>query len=69
MNFELNEEQKLLLSTVRDFAEREVKPIASDIEETMHFPVELIPKMSQIGLMGMQVPQEQCITCGSSGIR
>ncbi|MBX8638774.1 MAG: acyl-CoA dehydrogenase family protein [Thermoplasmata archaeon] len=58
MNFELNEEQKLLLSTVRDFAEREVRPIASDIEETMHFPVELIPKMSQIGLMGMQVPQE-----------
>ncbi|MBX8631089.1 MAG: acyl-CoA dehydrogenase family protein [Thermoplasmata archaeon] len=58
MNFELTEGQKLLLSTVREFAEREVLPIASEIEEEMRFPVELIPRLADIGLMGMQVPQE-----------
>jgi alkylation response protein AidB-like acyl-CoA dehydrogenase len=58
MNFDLTEEQRLIQSTVRSFAEREVLPIASDIEEEMRFPVELIPRMASIGLMGMQVPEE-----------
>ena len=58
MNFDLTEEQRLIQSTVRSFAEREVLPIASDIEEEMRFPVELIPRMASLGLMGMQVPEE-----------
>lgn len=58
MNFDLNEEQILIQSTVRNFAENEVLPIASAIEEEMRFPVELIPRMASLGLMGMQVPEE-----------
>ncbi len=58
MNFNHTEEQKLIAATVRGFAEKEVGPIASDIEEEMRFPVELLPRMAEIGLMGMQVPEE-----------
>ncbi len=58
MKFNATEEQKLISSTVREFAEKEVRPIASDIEEEMRFPVELLPRMASLGLMGMQVPEE-----------
>jgi len=58
MEFNPTEGQRLIASTVREFAEKEVAPIANDIEEEMHFPVELIPKMAELGLMGMQVPEE-----------
>jgi butyryl-CoA dehydrogenase len=58
MDFNPTEGQRLIASTVREFAEKEVAPIANDIEEEMHFPVELIPKMAELGLMGMQVPEE-----------
>ncbi len=58
MNFDLSEEQSLIQSTVKNFAENEVLPIASIIEEEMRFPVELIPRMASLGLMGMQVPEE-----------
>ncbi|MEM3852521.1 MAG: acyl-CoA dehydrogenase family protein, partial [Methanomassiliicoccales archaeon] len=58
MDFRESETQRLIASTVRDFAEKEVKPIADDIEETMHFPVELLPRLAELGLMGIQVPEE-----------
>ena len=56
MDFNPNEEQKLIASTIREFAEKEIRPIASDIEEEMRFPVELLPRMGEVGLMGMQIP-------------
>ena len=34
MNFELSEEQKMIRDTVRDFAEREIKPVAKELDET-----------------------------------
>lgn len=58
MDFNPNEEQKLIASTIREFAEKEIRPIASDIEEEMRFPVELLPRMGEVGLMGMQVPEK-----------
>jgi len=58
MDFNLSEEQNLIRATVQRFAEEKVAPVADDIEEKMHFPVELIPEMAEMGLMGMQVPQE-----------
>lgn len=58
MDFTPTEEQRLIQSAVTEFADREVAPIADQIEEEMHFPVELIPRMAEMGLMGMQVPQE-----------
>jgi alkylation response protein AidB-like acyl-CoA dehydrogenase len=58
MNFDLTEEQKLLRRTIRGFAERELQPGASARDEAARFPSELIPKMAELGLMGINIPQE-----------
>jgi butyryl-CoA dehydrogenase len=64
MNFELTEEQKLFQKVIREFCEKELKPIASKIDQEEHFPFELYKKMGKMGLMGMTVPQEY----GGAGI-
>ena len=50
MNLELNEEQKLLQKTVREFAETEVRPLAKELDETGRFPRELFKKAAELGL-------------------
>jgi alkylation response protein AidB-like acyl-CoA dehydrogenase len=57
MNFDLSEEQTLLRQTVREFAEREIAPGASDRDQAARFPSELIPRMADLGLFGINVPQ------------
>lgn len=57
-DFGLNEEQKLLRQNVREFAEKEILPIAQELDETETFSVELTKKMGQMGLFGIVVPQE-----------
>jgi len=64
MDFELNEYQKLFQKTIREFCEKELKPIASKIDKEEYFPFELYKKMGKMGLMGMTVPQEY----GGAGI-
>ncbi len=49
----LTEEQKMLREMVRDFAEKEVKPIAIEIDEEARFPEENIAKMAELGLLGI----------------
>ena len=58
MNFELTEEQELIRQTVRDFAEREIKPIAQELDEKEEFSIELTQKMGELGLFGMYVPEK-----------
>jgi butyryl-CoA dehydrogenase len=58
MDFSLNEEQKMLRTTIRDFAERELEPIAAQIDEEARFPVESIKKMAELGLMGIPFPEK-----------
>ncbi len=58
MDFNLTPEQKLFQKTIREFCEREIKPIADKIDKEEYFPKELYKKMGQMGLMGMTVPQE-----------
>lgn len=58
MNFDLSEEQILIKNTVRDFAEREIKPLARDLDETGQFSVELTKKMGELGLFGMFLPEK-----------
>ncbi|MBU0486965.1 MAG: acyl-CoA dehydrogenase family protein [Bacteroidetes bacterium] len=58
MNFELSEEQTFIRESVRDFAEREIKPIAQELDEKQEFSIELTNKMGEMGLFGMIVPQE-----------
>ena len=58
MNFELNEEQLQIKHSVREFAESEIQPYALEWDETQHFPVELRPKLAELGLLGVLFPEE-----------
>lgn len=58
MEFELTEEQKILKQTVHEFAQAEIAPGALERDGTARFPHELIPKMAQLGLLGIIIPQE-----------
>ncbi len=58
MNFELTEEQQMIRKMVRDFAEREIVPIAQETDETGEFPWETIRKMARLGLLGLPIPEE-----------
>jgi alkylation response protein AidB-like acyl-CoA dehydrogenase len=58
MNFELNEEQEQIKYSIREFAESEIKPHVMEWDETQHFPVELRPKLAELGLLGVLFPEE-----------
>jgi alkylation response protein AidB-like acyl-CoA dehydrogenase len=58
VDFRLTEEQQLLRRTVREFAETEMRPHVREWDETQHFPVELMPKLGELGLLGIQWPEE-----------
>jgi len=54
----LSDEQTMLRDMVRDFAQREVKPIAAELDEECRFPHEIVEKMGELGLMGIVFPEE-----------
>ncbi len=54
----LTSEQKLILSTVQRFVEKEVMPVASGMEHRNEYPHELVAQMRQMGLFGLNVPEE-----------
>ena len=58
MDFTLTEEQVLIQNMVREFAEKEVKPIAAEIDKTHRFPKENIKKMADLNLFGLGIPEE-----------
>ncbi len=64
MDFNLTPEQKLFQKTIREFCDKEIKPIAQKIDQEEYFPKELYQKMGQMGLLGMTVPQKY----GGAGI-
>ena len=51
MDFRLTEEQQLLRQSVREFAEREIRPHVREWDEAQHFPRELVPELAALGLM------------------
>jgi alkylation response protein AidB-like acyl-CoA dehydrogenase len=57
MDFRPTEEQKLLRRTVREFAETEIRPHVREWDQEQHFPIELIPKLASLGLLGIQFPE------------
>jgi alkylation response protein AidB-like acyl-CoA dehydrogenase len=57
MDFRPTEEQKLLRRTVREFAETEIRPHVREWDQEQHFPIELIPKLAGLGLLGIQFPE------------
>jgi alkylation response protein AidB-like acyl-CoA dehydrogenase len=58
MDFHLTEEQQSIRKAVRDFAEREIKPLARELDEEGRFSPELTLSMGQLGLFGISTPEE-----------
>ena len=58
MDFEFTEEQRMIRDMAREFAQREIAPIAARIDETGEFPLETVRKMGELGLMGLEVAPE-----------
>lgn len=56
MDFSLSKTEELFLQMIREFAEKEVKPLAAEVDEEERFPLETVEKMAKIGLMGIPVP-------------
>ena len=58
MDFSLNDHQKLIRDTVRQFMEAEVRPFVKEWEKQQRFPAEAIKKLGEMGCCGMLVPEE-----------
>jgi len=58
MDFELTEEQRMFQETARQFADKEIAPIAEKVDELGQFPRETVQKLGELGFMGIAVPQE-----------
>jgi butyryl-CoA dehydrogenase len=58
MNFELTDEQRMIRDTAREFAAREVAPKAAELDKSGRWPIEIVAKMGELGLMGVAIPQE-----------
>lgn len=58
MNFEINENQKMISQMVRDFAEKEIRPNMNKWDAEEYFPVETMKKMGELGLLGIYIPEE-----------
>jgi short/branched chain acyl-CoA dehydrogenase len=58
LNFDLDSEHELVRSTVRDFAQQRVAPVAEELDQESRFPYELVGELAELGLMGMTIPEE-----------
>ena len=56
--FELTEEQQAVVQTVREFVEKEVIPVADELEHRDEFPEQIVKGMKELGLFGLTVPEE-----------
>jgi isovaleryl-CoA dehydrogenase len=57
LNFDLGETADMIRETVRNFAQNEIAPRAADIDRTDRFPRDLLPKMGELGLLGITVEE------------
>lgn len=64
MNFSLSENQQMIITMVRDFAEKHIRPHVMEWDEAQTCPVETFKKLGELGLMGVLVPEEY----GGSGL-
>jgi alkylation response protein AidB-like acyl-CoA dehydrogenase len=64
MNFDYNETQTLIAQSIRDFAEKNIRPFIMEWDEAQIFPVSLFKKLGEMGFMGVLVPEE----LGGSGL-
>jgi alkylation response protein AidB-like acyl-CoA dehydrogenase len=64
MDFDFSEHHKLLRQSVREFARSEIAPHAQRWDKEERFPTELVPKLAQMGLLGIRIPEQY----GGSGM-
>jgi alkylation response protein AidB-like acyl-CoA dehydrogenase len=58
MDFDITDDQRMLVDMVRDFAEKELKAQAAEIDKTCRYPIESMRQMAELGLMGINVAEE-----------
>ena len=58
MSFELSEDHEQFRRSVRDFAEKEIAPHAAEWDRDHHFPVDVVHKMGELGLFGLNAPEQ-----------
>ena len=58
MDFQLNDEQRMVRDMVRELAQKEIAPRAAQVDKTEEFPAENIRKMAELGLLGLPYPEE-----------
>ena len=58
MDFTLSKEHEMARTLFRDFAEKEVKPLAQEVDETEEFPRGTVEKMAKLGFLGIPIPKE-----------
>jgi len=58
IDFELSEDQQMMRDMARDFADRELKPVAQKLDEESLWPGEILKKMGELGFLGMTLPEE-----------
>ena len=56
--FQLTPAQKHLVNTIKEFMEREVRPVARELEHKDEYPFEIVERMKELGLFGLLVPEE-----------
>src|SRR3970040_1761131 len=54
----LSEEESMLRDAVREFAETDIRPHVQEMDEAAQFRLDLIPRFFELGLMGIEVPEE-----------
>lgn len=57
-NYQLSDEHEMWRTTLRDFVEHEIKPVAREWEHEGRYPTEIVAKMKEMGLFGITVPEE-----------
>jgi short-chain 2-methylacyl-CoA dehydrogenase len=58
VDLDLSDEHKLLRSTVREFAEEQIAPVAEELDREHRFPYEIVAGLAELGLMGIPIPEE-----------
>jgi len=58
MRLELNDQQKMIQKMVREFAEKEIAPVAAELDKKEEYPTKILEKMAKLGLLGTIIPTE-----------
>ena len=64
MDFELTEEQALIQKTAREFAERQIAPVAAELDKNAAWPKDIVAGLAELGFLGIAIPTEH----GGSGL-